>query len=96
MSDRFTYQVLDTDNTKSTQNKLNMKLKGLKDKKRLSYEEYRSLYCNSSNVALFYGLIKIHKPNNLIRPIVSFIGAPTYQLAKHLSKILTPTSEIAD
>lgn len=88
--------MLDIDTTKQTQNKVNAKLKQLKEKKQLSYEEYRNLYCNASNVALFYGLIKIHKPNNPIRPIVSFIGTPTYQLAKHLSKILTPTSEIAD
>jgi len=34
-------------------------------------------------------LIKIHKENYPIRPIVSFIDSPTYKLSRHLSKILT-------
>ena len=45
--------------------------------------------------ALFYATIKIHKPENPIRPIVSFIDTPTYQLAKILSKLLTPLTNFA-
>ena len=37
-----------------------------------------------------YGLPKIHKPNVPLRPIVSFIGTATYQLAKFLKQILVP------
>jgi hypothetical protein len=36
-----------------------------------------------------YGLPKIHKPGNSMRPIVSNINAPTYNLAKHLVKIFS-------
>ena len=39
--------------------------------------------------ARFYGLPKIHKPDNPLRPIVSFCGSPTYNLASFYSKILT-------
>lgn len=35
-----------------------------------------------------YGLPKTHKDNIPIRPVVSYIGAPTYDLAKYLNKIL--------
>jgi hypothetical protein len=35
-----------------------------------------------------YGLPKIHKDGVPLRPTVSNIGAPTYQLAKHLSGLL--------
>ena len=45
---------------------------------------------NSSNPPQIYGLPKIHKDNNPLRPIVSTIGSPTYQLAKELARILSP------
>ena len=35
-----------------------------------------------------YGLPKIHKEGFPLRPIVSNIGAPTYQLSKYLAGIL--------
>ena len=39
---------------------------------------------------LLYGLPKVHKPEIPLRPIVSFIGFPTYSLSKHLVTILSP------
>ena len=38
----------------------------------------------------FYGLPKIHKPDKLLRPIVSSCGSVTYGVAKDLNKILKP------
>ena len=37
-----------------------------------------------------YGNIKTHKARNPLRPIISQIPTPTYALAKHLNRILTP------
>ncbi|CAN7978451.1 unnamed protein product, partial [Ixodes persulcatus] len=37
-----------------------------------------------------YGLTKVHKPECPLRPIVSFIGSPTYDLSKYLVELLTP------
>ena len=37
-----------------------------------------------------YGNVKVHKPNNPLRPIISQVTTPTYSLAKALNKILTP------
>jgi len=37
-----------------------------------------------------YGNVKIHKPNNPLRPIISQIPTVTYPVAKYLCKILTP------
>jgi hypothetical protein len=34
------------------------------------------------------GLLKIHKANNPIRPIVNWTGAPAYKLSKDLNKYL--------
>ncbi|CAH2089803.1 unnamed protein product [Euphydryas editha] len=39
-------------------------------------------------VSLLYGLPKIHKDNIPIRPVVSYIGAPAYELAKELNKVI--------
>ena len=39
------------------------------------------------------GLIKMHKVDFPLRPIVSFVGAATYNLSKHLGKILSPLAE---
>jgi len=61
----------------------------LKDNAALSEEDYKILRSSTSSTPLFYALIKIHKENYPIRPIVSFIDSPTYNLSRHLSKILT-------
>ena len=37
-----------------------------------------------------YGVPKIHKGGNPPRPIVSFLTSPTYNLSKHLAKVLGP------
>ena len=37
-----------------------------------------------------YGNVKTHKPGNPIRPIISQIPTPTYDLAKTINKIITP------
>ena len=37
-----------------------------------------------------YGNVKIHKNNNPLRPIISQIPTPTYNLAKSLNKIISP------
>ena len=37
-----------------------------------------------------YGNVKTHKPGNPLRPIISQIPTPTYQLAKTLNKVITP------
>ena len=95
LSDGDTYAVLASNPTDNIRNGMNQKLKQLKAMKQLSEEEYKTLYSNTNTIARFYGTIKTHKPNYPIRPIVSFIGTPTYQLAKYLSKIITPTSNLA-
>ncbi|XP_065213372.1 uncharacterized protein LOC135840674 [Planococcus citri] len=43
-----------------------------------------------SRVPKLYGLPKIHKKDVPLRPIVSSINGPTYNLAKYLSKELSP------
>ena len=42
------------------------------------------------NPGYLYGNVKIHKPNNPLRPIISQVLTPTYQLAKTINKIISP------
>ncbi|KAG0425394.1 hypothetical protein DMUE_6035, partial [Dictyocoela muelleri] len=42
---------------------------------------------------VLYGLPKIHKPNIPLRPIISAINSPNYNLAKFLVPILDPLTK---
>ena len=53
-------------------------------------EELRNVRPKAPAPPRIYGLPKIHKTGVPLRPIVSAIGAPTYNLAKYLSGVLAP------
>ncbi|XP_066963629.1 uncharacterized protein [Macrobrachium rosenbergii] len=42
------------------------------------------------DLGYIYGNVQTHKPGNRLRPIISQIPAPTYQIAKKLNTILIP------
>ena len=51
---------------------------------------YRRLYPTGAGSPKFYGLPKIHKEGIPLRPIVSSIGAVSYETSKELARILKP------
>jgi len=61
---------------------------GLK-KSTLTKDTCKHLCPAGSRPPRLYGLLKIHKEGVPLRPIVSNIGAPTYQLSKYLAGILS-------
>ena len=86
---------LNADPTKTNETKVQVMLRKIKPN--LTDLEYKRLYPSGSAPGKFYGTAKLHKisinddVNNLpIRPIISNIGTPTYQLAKYLAKHLSP------
>ena len=85
-----TYKKIPEDPTKKQKNKLISILKNIKAEGGLNEETYRRLYPTAAVPSKFYGLPKIHKPGIPLRPIVSSIGAATYNTAKELAKILKP------
>ena len=93
------FKQVDSDPTKTLDSKLQRWLRKLKSK--LSPYEYKKWYSTGSSPGNFYGTEKLHKlpangkiDNLPIRSIVSNINtAATYQLAKHLSKVLSPLRE---
>ena len=50
---------------------------------------YENMKVSGTVVSRIYGLIKLHKQNFPLRPIVSSIGSPFYALSKFLSSVLT-------
>ena len=93
LNDTETYQPLDTDPSKTTVNRMNQKLKQLKDKDKLNETTYHRIGPKDATTAKFYGLPKIHKENIPLRHIVSLPGSPTYELSKYLATILHPLAK---
>ena len=88
-----TYSLLKKDPTESLSRKLDVILKKLHKEKKISkqfYDDSRVLYPRSPQI---YGLPKIHKPGNPLRPIVSFHSTPLSALHKQLSIVLKPLTQ---
>jgi hypothetical protein len=66
---------------KSIRNKINNNTKKKKKKK--------NLINLNPQLQILQALVKSHKPNNSISPIINWHNAPMYNLAKHLTKLLT-------
>ena len=85
-----TYRALTSDPTMRLKNKMINLLKYIKSKGGITEELYKKLYPTRSGSPKFYGLPKIHKPGMPLRPIVSSIGAVTYETSKEVARILKP------
>ena len=92
------FTKLSTDPTMKTEERIQRVLR--KIKRSFSTQEYSTISPTGSCPGKFYGTAKVHKlPENgnvnylPIRPIVSNIENPTYQLAKYLAKLLSPLSQ---
>ena len=48
------------------------------------------MYCTGASSPKLYGLPKIYKKNNPLRPIVASRGSVTYEVAEELARILKP------
>lgn len=88
LNDSSVYQQLRRDPTLTIQNKSNDFVKLLKKKNIVVEDDYKALMRYNSVPAKFYGLPKVHKQSVPLRPIVSSIGSPTYNLSKYLSRVL--------
>ena len=92
------FKQVDSNPIKTLESKVQRSLRKLKWK--FSPYEYKKLYPTGSSPGKFYGTAKLHtlpangKIDDLpIRPIMSNINTATYQLARHLSKVLSPLRE---
>ena len=84
------YRVLPKDSTNQIKAKFITKLRSIKKDTNLEEGMYKAMYPTGCIPPKFYGLPKIHKTGNTLRPIVSSRGLVTYGVAKVLSKVLNP------
>ena len=84
------YRSLPRDPTNKIKAQLITKLRKIKKDSNLDEDMYRVMYPTGCVLPKFYGLPKIHKIGNPLRPIVSCRGSVTYGVAKVISKVLKP------
>ena len=96
LGDESTYKVLKKDPTKKTERDMNGILLKMKREETIGENLYKRLHSSDGLPPRFYGLPKVHKNGCPLRPIVSFISTPTYNLSKHVAKILKPLTGNSD
>ena len=90
VNDETKYRVVKQDPTTRTENKVTNAMKCLQSQEYISDRMYDRLAPRYTNPPQLSDLPKIHKDGVPMRPIVSAIGSPCYNLAKELARILTP------
>ncbi|XP_063975376.1 uncharacterized protein LOC135161598 isoform X2 [Diachasmimorpha longicaudata] len=89
LSDSSTYTVIKNDPTPTIQRKVNRLVLNWYNNGFITEADKCRLWSRYAKIALSYGQPKIHKKDVPYRMIVSFMGTPTYSLAKYVQKILT-------
>ena len=84
------YKELPRDPTNKIKAQLITKLRRIKKDSKLDEGTYKVMYPTGCVLPKFYGLPKIHKSGNPLRPIVSSRGSVTYGGANVLSKVIKP------
>ena len=93
LSDTTKFTQLIDDPTEKREAKLQRFLYTLHKKGQIGKETYDKIRPVGSTPSKLYGLPKIHKSGNPLRPIISQIGSYTYELAKFLVPILAPLAK---
>ena len=88
--DQPTYRTISSDPTIKYKNKLVNLLKAIKTEGEIDDSLYKRLYPTGVGSPKFYGIPKIHKEGIPLRPIVSSIGAASFETSKKLARILKP------
>ena len=89
LNDKNTYTETNTDDTLETKDNANTLFQNLYYNDYVTKKQYNNLTNFHPNCPIFYGIPKIHKPNNPLRPIVSQINGPTSRVSKYVDKLLT-------
>lgn len=89
LNDNNTYDIVKKDPTTIIQNKNNKLIKNLYNNNFINETTLKQLICNNGTISKIYGLTKLHKINNPLRPIVATYNSPTYKTAKYLANILS-------
>ena len=85
LADQKMYERMDKDLTPGLEHKMNAMLLRMKKAGSISDHLYNRLRCSAGRLTLLYGLPNVHKPEVPLRPIVSFVHSPTYQLSSQVA-----------
>ena len=94
-----TYLLRAKDTTKKIQNKVSSLVKKWEQNNYVNEFTAKDLRVSNAFPSRLYGLPKIHKDGMPLRPIVSYVGSPTYYLATFIKNIISknaraPTSRV--
>ncbi|XP_064458887.1 uncharacterized protein LOC135369161 [Ornithodoros turicata] len=90
LQDRSHFSELSGDPTAASERKIVAALRKLRTKKLITDSLYWKLFTSDGATPKIHGLPKVHKNNCPLRPIVSFIGSPSYNVSKFLAELLAP------
>ena len=93
LTDERFYKKLDSDPTEEFSTKITQELKIMKENGHIDKNTFDYLKPDQPKVGRFYLLPKIHKVNNLGRPIVSANGHPTEKISEFVDFHLRPHVE---
>ena len=85
-----TYLELSKDPTMKIERKVTEVLINMKKEKLITSSMFDRLRPKGGKAPRFYGLPKVHKEDCPLRPIVSAISSPSYNLSKFVSKMISP------
>lgn len=88
LEDKNTYKSIRIDPTSRLQKINNNIITDLYKNNQIDAQHKNLLYCTSATAPRLYGLPKVHKLGIPLRPIVSSINVPCYQLSKFIGSIL--------
>ena len=89
LHDQSTYQPLKCDPTRATEKTVNTFVSRLKQNKKISTRDEFAVKSSDGRAPRLYGLPKIHKQGIPLRPIISFVESPTYNLSKEIARNLS-------
>lgn len=89
LMDEQTYTKVNSDFTSSLQRKVNKYISMLEKGNYISDVRGKSLRTYNGVFPRIYGLPKIHKQNFPLRPIVTYIGSPLYNMSKFFADVLS-------
>ena len=84
------YQAIKRNPTMKIERKVTEVLRSLEKKGKLPSDLRKKVQNQNSSTPQLYGLPKIHKASVPLRPIVSSINSPTYNLSRYLAGVLPP------
>jgi hypothetical protein len=93
VDDRTSYVLTDRDITTEACNAVRSLAKVMQERGYIDRTGFLNLVINNAYAPRIYGLVKTHKAdvnrhNLKLRPVVSYIGSPLYNLSKYVGKII--------